>query len=380
MRPKVTVLMAVRDGEPFVHDAVESVLSQTFADFELLVVDDASTDGTVATVEAFGDPRVRLLRNERNLGQVPSLNRGLREAVGSYIARLDADDVCLPARLARQVEVLDSQPDVALVGTWMRAIDTRGRTLGHLRKTLDDYVDFVYHTLIMRVYVSHPSAMYRRDPVLALGGYDDATGPAEDKDLWRKLALQRYEARIVPEELVLYRLHGRQLSHVRAAYQQEIDAKSQDRFLAALAPRANVAAARTLLAGDAEAFDAQPADALRGVESILEGARERLGLDADESRRLDERVANRLFDVALARPRHASARAVAAYALSRLPQKAQRAARRRRVLALVARPPVTVLRRLTRVAAAQTETMPGFRGIRRSPLARRLYGKAVGSR
>ena len=163
MTPTVTVLLAVHNGEPYLHEAVQSVLDQTFTDFELLVVDDASTDATVEIVESFGDERIRLLRNVEKLGQVPSLNRGLRESRGRYVARLDADDACRPARLARQVEILDAQPRVAVVGTWMDAVDERGRLLGRLQKTLEDYVDFLYHTLIMRVYVSHPSAMYRRD-------------------------------------------------------------------------------------------------------------------------------------------------------------------------------------------------------------------------
>src|SRR5581483_9035667 len=212
MTPKVTLLLAVHNGEPYIGEAVQSVLDQTFTDFELLVVDDASTDETVGIVERLGDGRVRILRNEHNVGQVPALNRGLLEARGEYVARLDADDACLPTRLARQVEVLDAEPRVALVGTWMDAVDDRGRLIGRLQKTLDDYVDFLYHTLIMRVYVSHPSAMYRREPVVRLGCYDEATGPAEDKDLWRKLALERFEARIVPEALVRYRLHDLQLS------------------------------------------------------------------------------------------------------------------------------------------------------------------------
>src|SRR5581483_7063205 len=194
MTPKVTVLLAVRDGEPYIGEAVQSVLDQTFTDFELLLVDDASTDGTVAVVERLGDDRIRLLRNERNLGQVPSLNRGLREARGEIVARIDADDVSQPSRLERQLAVLDSDPHVGLVGSWLTLVDERGRRVGSLRKTLADYVDFIFHTLIMRVWVSHPAAAYRRGPVLALGGYDEATGPSEDKDLWRKLALERWDA------------------------------------------------------------------------------------------------------------------------------------------------------------------------------------------
>jgi Glycosyl transferase family 2 len=375
MTPKVTVLLAVHNGEPYIGEAVGSVLEQTFTSFELLVVDDASTDDTIGIVERFGDARIRILRNERNLGQVPSLNRGLADARGEYVARIDADDACLPTRLERQVEILDAEPRVGLVGTWMDAVDDRGRLLGRLQKTLRDYVDFLYHTLIMRVYVSHPSAMYRLEPVLRLGCYDEASGPAEDKDLWRKLALERFEARIVPEPLVRYRLHDLQLSQVRSGYQRQVDAMSQDRFIAELAPDADAPAVRTLLAGDAHAWDHDPIGSLRGVELVLAGARSRLALDDDEAQRLDERVALRLLEVANTRPWNRSARVVARHALAQLPS----GARRRRTAALAAAPALFVARRSVR-ALADVPGMAGLRArARRLPLARRLYGKAIGS-
>ncbi len=375
MTPKVTVLLAVHNGEPYIGEAVQSVLDQTFTDFELLVVDDASTDETVGIVERLGDGRVRILRNDHNVGQVPALNRGLLEARGQYVARLDADDACLPTRLARQVEVLDAEPRVALVGTWMDAVDDRGRLIGRLQKTLDDYVDFLYHTLIMRVYVSHPSAMYRREPVVRLGCYDEATGPAEDKDLWRKLALERFEARIVPEALVRYRLHDLQLSQVRAEYQQQVDAASQDRFLAELAPEADASAVRRLLAGDPQAWRDDAETSLRGVELVLAGARTRLALTDAEARQLDERVARRLLDVAAATPWNPTARAVARHAFAQLPSSA----RRRWAAALVTAPLVAGTRASMR-GLARVPAVAGIRArARRSPLARRLYGRAMGS-
>jgi len=383
MPPKVTVLMAVRDGEPYVREALRSVLTQTFTDFEVLVVDDASTDATVGVVEAFDDPRVRVLRNDRNLGQVPSLNRGMHEARGEYIARIDADDACLPARLARQVDVLDAEPRVCLVGTWMQAIDERGRRLGRLEKTLTDFVDFLYHTLIMRVYVSHPAAMYRREPVLALGGYDEATGPSEDKDLWRKLVLERYEARIVPQILMLYRLHDRQLSQVRAAHQRKLDCESQDRFLSALAPEANAPAVRRLLAGDPAAWDDDPKQSLAGVELVLAGAHERLALADDEVHRLTARVAARLLEVADGSPWRRPARIVAAHAIRHISGERRTAARRRHAVALGLAPAIAGGRWAVRSAADHTESLPGLGRLRararRSRLARRLYAKAIGN-
>ncbi len=186
----------------------------------------------------------------------------------------------------------------------MTLVDEKNRRVGALRKTLADYADFVYHTLIMRVYVSHPAAAYRLQPVLALGGYDESTGPAEDKDLWRKLALARWDARIVPEELVRYRLHDAQLSQTRAAYQREVDARSQERFLAELAPAANHAAVRMLLADDPALWHgaADAAETLAGVDAALVGARDRLALSPAEAAVLERLVAARLVHVAAARP------------------------------------------------------------------------------
>ena len=300
--PKVTVLLAVYNGEPYVRQAVESVLTQTFVDFEFLIVDDASTDGTVPTIASFDDDRIRLLRNDRNLGQVPSLNRGLAEARGEYVARLDHDDYCLPTRLERQVEVLDTNPEIGLVGTWMKIVEEGGHRVGWLRSTIADYPEFVFHTLIMRVLISHPSAMYRRAPVAELGGYDESAGPAEDKDLWRRLALERWDARLVPEPLVVYRLHDAQLSKVHADYQREVDERSQERFLTALSPRSPARTLRLLLADDPAFWEdcadaAKSRAALNGLDCLLRDAEARLRLSPPEVARLEGLVATQLLRV-----------------------------------------------------------------------------------
>ncbi|MDX6504123.1 MAG: hypothetical protein QOE29_1248 [Gaiellaceae bacterium] len=377
MSPRVTVLLAVHNGEPYVHQAVQSVLAQTFADFELLVVDDASTDGTVATIESFGDERIRVVRNERNLGQVPSLNRGLREARGELIARIDHDDWSRPERLARQVAVLDAEPEVGLVGTWMELVDAEGRRVGTLESTIADFAEFLFHTLIMRVYVAHPAAMYRREPVLALGGYDEATGPAEDKDLWRKLALERWDARIVPELLTVYRLHDAQLSQTKAAYQQEVDGASQERFHAAHSPEVAVRPLRLLLANDPRFW--READApLADLDTLLGGAAERLRLSAAEQERLQHFVAARLLRVGRERPWSRKAHALLAYGLERLPADRRPAARNANrasfVLAPVKLSAARAGRRLADVALPDALRGPA----KRSRLARRLYGKLVG--
>jgi glycosyltransferase involved in cell wall biosynthesis len=299
MSPEVTVLLAVNDGADYIGDAIDSVLAQTFDDFELLIVDDASNDETMNVVRSFDDPRIRVLRNERNLGQVPSLNRGLHEARGAIVARLDHDDVSRPDRLERQVEVLRREPRVGLVGAWAELVDGDDRTIGVVDGHIASRVDFVYWTLLQYVLIPHPAAAFRRDAVIALGGYDETLGPAEDKDLWRKLLLAGWDARVVEEPLVRYRVHEAQLSQTRAELQRRNDDRSQDALLAQLAPGAPVARLRGLLAGDPFMWrDLRREDDLpRALDALLAGAASRLELDAGELYELRERIADRVAEV-----------------------------------------------------------------------------------
>jgi len=385
MTPRVTVLMAVHNGERFVRDAVASILDQTLPDFEFLVVDDASTDRTVEIVESFADPRIRLLRNERNLGQVPSLNRGLREARGELVARIDADDVSLPRRLERQVAVLDAEPQVGLVGAWMDVVDERDRLVTELDARMDDTVRFVFETLRMNVLIAHPAATYRREPVLLLGGYDERTGPAEDKDLWRRLLLQGWDARIVPERLVVYRLHDAQLSQVQASYQREVDGLSQESFLAALAPGIAPRRLRLLLSAD-PAFWREREEihaTLAALENVLAATRGRLfGGDEESSRRLERLVVDDVLRLARSRPWSEDARALLSWGISRLAPDSRSSARARHAAALLVAPPTRLLRAAGRTAADGAERVPPLRALRapvkRSRAARTVYAKLIG--
>jgi glycosyltransferase involved in cell wall biosynthesis len=246
--PRVTVLLAVYNGDAYLREGVDSVLGQTFEDFELLIVDDASTDGAVASLPH--DPRIRVLRNEQNIGQIPSMNRGLREARGDYVARLDHDDVCLPRRLERQVALLDARPEVALTATWVDIVDTQGRLWTHVRPRVDSFSDFVCHVTTGHVHLVHPSLMFRRELVVQLGGFDERLNAAEDQDLYRRLVLGRHEARVVPETLLLYRRHEQQMTVAKSASVWESDARSYDRFLAALAPGVPASTVRLMLRND----------------------------------------------------------------------------------------------------------------------------------
>jgi glycosyltransferase involved in cell wall biosynthesis len=206
--PRVSVVLPVRDGAAFIVEAVQSILRQTLTDFELLIIDDGSADGTPTLLAAMatGNAQLRVLRQD-GLGLVPALNRGLAEARALYVARMDADDVAWPERLERQATFLDSAPTVALVGSAYRVIGPDGAA----RHTLHppQSAAEVSTALERGNCIAHPSVMLRRDAVLACGGYRPAFRRAEDFDLWLRLR-ERHALVNLPDTLLDYRAHPAQ--------------------------------------------------------------------------------------------------------------------------------------------------------------------------
>jgi len=207
--PLVTVLMPAYNAERFIGSAIRSVLSQTFSDFELLIIDDGSVDGTKGIITAFADQRIRLLNNSGNIGLIPTLNLGMQEAQGKYIARLDADDLCFPTRLAEQVEVLEKDIDVGLASSWTEVIDEDDRTKGFGRWVLSP--EAIYYVLHFRQCLTHSSVMFRKALVSELGGYSAKAVHAEDFDLWHRLSKVNKIVQL-PKVLVKWRTHSRSIS------------------------------------------------------------------------------------------------------------------------------------------------------------------------
>jgi glycosyltransferase involved in cell wall biosynthesis/GT2 family glycosyltransferase len=186
-RPTVSVVMAVFNGERHLREAIDSVLGQTLGDFELIIVDDGSTDGTRAIIESYDDPRVRRLDNDWNIGLSRSLNRGVAAARGRYIARLDADDVSEPTRLEQQVYFLRSHPDVSIVGCRYSIIDDAGQIVGHRPVPCDD-IDIRWMLDFCNPF-AHSAVMMRRQALeREPGPYDESLVYAMDYDLWTRLA------------------------------------------------------------------------------------------------------------------------------------------------------------------------------------------------
>jgi hypothetical protein len=211
--PRVTVLMTAYNAAVYLRAAVDSILSQTLRDFEFIIVDDGSNDGTASILADFAaaDGRVRVVAAP-HLGLPAALNRGLTLARGELVARMDADDISRPARLARQLEFMDQHPSVGLCGTWGEILGPRGRVIWRFAASDAELrCRHLFETALL-----HPSVMFRLALVRAAGGYDPAFQAAEDYDLWVRLSAVTRMANIT-EPLLLYRRHAAQVSRVHRA-------------------------------------------------------------------------------------------------------------------------------------------------------------------
>lgn len=201
-RPAVTVLMTVFNGGRFLDAAIRSIADQTFRDWEFVIVDDASTDGSLAVSESWArrDPRIRVLPNAVNKGQTPCLNQGLREARGEWIARQDADDLSLPDRLARQMAACDG---LALLGTNGWIIDEADRIVGLLDAPLSH--ESISWTLPFLNPFMHTAVLARTKVIRdELGGYDETFRIAQDYDLWAQV-MAGHRTGNLADRLVCYR-------------------------------------------------------------------------------------------------------------------------------------------------------------------------------
>jgi len=194
--------MAVRDGAPWVREAVASILAQTAEDLELIVIDDGSTDATPALLGDARDPRLRLERQETQ-GLTRALNRALGLARAPLVARLDADDLALPERLARQRAFLDANAEVGLLGTAAREVDGAGREVRVVSPPQDDAA--LRRALIRENPFVHSSVMLRRALCEGAGGYDERLPVAQDYDLWMRMSRITRMA-CLPDALVVRRL------------------------------------------------------------------------------------------------------------------------------------------------------------------------------
>jgi glycosyltransferase involved in cell wall biosynthesis len=218
-RPKVSVVMSAYNGEGYLRESVESILNQTFTDFEFIIVDDGSTDGTwdILTEYAGQDQRIALVKNLENIGLTKSLNKGLALAKGGFIARQDADDISCRERLAYQVCFLDEFPDVGVLGTWVAYINKEG----HQESVWETpaRAAIVKWSLLFGNCIAHPSVMLRHFLVKGGIAYRSEISYAQDYELWVRLS-DKTQLNNLPEVLYLRRVHE-QMIGIKNYEQQE---------------------------------------------------------------------------------------------------------------------------------------------------------------
>lgn len=220
MVPKVSILLPAYNQEKYIEETVESILSQTFTDFEFIILDDASSDRTAERIQTFEDERITFYQNAENLGSVGTLNKGLALCRGEYIARIDGDDIAYPERLAKQVAFLDSHSDVGVVGSAVQCFSDSG--MGEvMRYETDSSALFSSFLLAETSMVAHPAVMMRR--CLFEGGiqYSQEHFYAEDYKLWNDL---KWHARIgnLPDVLLKYRIHQSSMSRSKPELQARL--------------------------------------------------------------------------------------------------------------------------------------------------------------
>jgi glycosyltransferase involved in cell wall biosynthesis len=236
LMPRVTVLMPVYNGQVYLREAIDSVIGQTFNDFELLIINDGSTDDTLRILESFVDPRIRLIMNEKNLGLVHCLNQGIEIARGQYVARMDCDDVCMPERLRVQSDFLDSNPSVDICGSWIVDLDGDYLTTFKYPVSHED----IQAQLLFRNPLAHPAIMLRRSTFIAHGlRYEESERHAEDYGLWIRVQNLVGMANI-PQVLLHYRRHEDQVSSTKRQEQRLVTNNIRMAQLRTLYTQANI--------------------------------------------------------------------------------------------------------------------------------------------
>ncbi|ASA19864.1 glycosyltransferase family 2 protein [Paenibacillus donghaensis] len=216
----LSVLMPVYNASHYLSNAIESILLQSYTDFELIVINDGSTDSSLEIIHHYSDPRIKLINNPENLGIVSSLNRGFSAATGTFIARMDADDYSLPNRFMAQLQFMDLHPEIGVCGTQFRIMDNSEVRMQTSTLPLDP--DILSCSLLLNCCLAHPTTMIRRHVLEKLTGplYDPSYQHAEDYHLWARLSEITRIANL--EECYLhYRHHNDQISRTKGSEQLE---------------------------------------------------------------------------------------------------------------------------------------------------------------
>jgi len=202
MKPLISIIMAVRNNSQTITSAIKSILKQTYQNWELIIIDDASVDDTAKQIKQFKDSRIKLIQNKKQLKLPRSLNLALKKAKGKYFARFDGDDICLPTRLAKQVKFLQQHPEIDILGTWADQIDHQNKIVGQLKpSTKHQEITKQFKKLRYHNPMIHPSLIFRNKPK-----YNPFFTYSQDFELLLRLNKQGLKLANLPEKLIKLRI------------------------------------------------------------------------------------------------------------------------------------------------------------------------------
>ena len=231
--PKISLIMSVYNGEDYLSEAIESVLTQSFTDWELIVINDCSTDTTASILSDYAakDTRVKVHTNEVNLRLPSSLNKALTLAQGKYIARMDADDICLPNRLQKQYEFMENHPEIALSSCRFMTLKNGVIASGGCGGKND--ANSVQALLLVTNPILHPGIIAKAEVIKELG-YDKTFTCTEDMELWTRFVTAGHKVEILSDYLMIYRLHEKQITETTLEKQKGEVIAIQKRYLASM--------------------------------------------------------------------------------------------------------------------------------------------------
>ena len=231
--PKISLIMSVYNGEDYLSEAIESVLNQTLKEFELIVINDCSSDSTSEILNKYAelDDRVKVHTNEVNLRLPASLNKAMSFAQGKYIARMDADDICLPERLEKQYKFMEENPHIALSSCKFMTLKNGVISSGGCGGKTDK--ESIKALLLVTNPILHPGIIAKADVIRTLG-YDKNFTCTEDMELWTRFVMAGHDAQIMPEYLMIYRLHDKQITETTLEKQHKEVVAIQRKYLAGL--------------------------------------------------------------------------------------------------------------------------------------------------
>lgn len=233
MKPEISVIMSVYNGETYLKEAIESVINQTFKNWELIVINDCSTDSTSEILAEFAekDERVKVYPNEVNLRLPTSLNRAISLSSGKYIARMDADDICLPDRFEKQYKFMEENPDTALSSCRFMTVKNGVYASGGAGGRCD--FEAIKALLLVVNPILHPGVIAKAE-IMKEFNYDTSLTCTEDLELWTRLVMANQKMKILPECLLIYRLHDKQITSTTLERQHTEVLKIQQKYYASL--------------------------------------------------------------------------------------------------------------------------------------------------